>query len=122
MEISPDGTLYAECYIQPRDIGLIRVGQQAVLQVDAFNYNEWGLLQAQVIDIAHDVTLTEGAGHLFFKVFCTPERTYMTLKNGQKGLLMKGMTFHVRFMITKRTFFQWLFDKMDNWLNPNITS
>ena len=119
MEISPEGDIYAECYVSPRDIGLIQVGQEAILQIDAFNYNEWGMLQAQVTDIANDVMLQDGAQQPFFKVFCTPERNYMTLKNGYSGQLKKGMTFSIRFMVTRRTLFQLLYDKMDNWLNPN---
>ncbi|MCL2502112.1 MAG: HlyD family efflux transporter periplasmic adaptor subunit [Bacteroidales bacterium] len=120
MEISPDGAFHAECYVSPRDIGLIRIGQQALLQIDAFNYNEWGMLQAQVSDIAHDVVLLDGQP--FFKVFCTPQRTCLSLKNGYTGQLKKGMTFSVRFKLTRRTLFQWLYDKADHWLNPNMTT
>ena len=120
MEISPEGNLYAECYVSPRDIGLIRVGQQAILQIDAFNYNQWGMLQAIVTDIAHDVNLQEGVQMPFFKVFCTPERDYMMLKNGYQAQLKRGMTFSVRFVVARRTVFQLLYDKVDDWLNPNI--
>jgi len=118
MEISPEGALYAECYVSPRDIGLIRTGQIAIFQIDAFNYNEWGVLQAHVTDIASDVLFLDG--HPFFKVCCTPIKDHLTLKNGYIGPLKKGMTLNVRFMVTRRTLFQWLYDKMDNWLNPNI--
>jgi len=120
MEISPEGVLYAECWVTPRDIGLIRLGQQTVLQIDAFNYNEWGMLKAQVVDIASDVVFLEGQP--FFKVFCMPEKVYMKLKNGYIGTIKKGMTFTIRFMVTRRTLFQWLYDKMDHWLNPNNPS
>ena len=120
MEISPEGAIYAECYVSPRDIGLIQVGQQAVLQIDAFNYNEWGMLQALVNDVAHDVIVQGEVQQPFFKVFCTLERNYMTLKNGYNGQLKKGMTFNVRFKVTQRTLFQLLYDKVDNWLNPNV--
>jgi HlyD family secretion protein len=46
----------------------------------------------------------------------------MTLKNGYNAQLKKGMTFSIRFMVVRRTLFQLLYDKMDNWLNPNITN
>jgi HlyD family secretion protein len=122
MEISPKGDIYAECYVNPKDIGLIKIEQQAVLQIDAFNYNEWGMLQAKVSDIAHDVILQDGMQTPFFKVFCTLEKNSMTLKNGYSGQLKKGMTFNVRFTVTRRTLFQLLYDKIDNWLNPNIVN
>lgn len=119
MEISPDGTLLAECYLAPRDIGLIQTGQPALLRIDAFNYNEWGMLKAQVTDIAQDVILLDNQP--FFKVICTPEQTCLSLKNGYTGRLKKGMTFGITFIVTRRTLFQWLYDKMDKWLNPNIS-
>ena len=122
MEISPEGDIFAECYVSPRDIGLIKIGQQAVLQVDAFNYNEWGMLHAQIIDIAHDVTFQEASQMPFFRVFCEVEKEYMTLKNGHSARLKRGMTFTVRFTVTRRTLFQLLYDKMDNWLNPNLAN
>jgi HlyD family secretion protein len=121
MEISPEGDIFAECYVSTRDIGLIKIGQKAVLQIDAFNYNQWGMLHAQVSDIAHDVVMPEG-GMPFFKVFCTLEKDYLALKNGYKGQLKQGMTFNVRFVVTRRTLFQLLYDKVDNWLNPNIVN
>ncbi|RYG10246.1 MAG: HlyD family efflux transporter periplasmic adaptor subunit, partial [Chitinophagaceae bacterium] len=43
-EISPDSSLLAYCYIKPSDIGLIKKQQKVRFQVDAFNYNQWGML------------------------------------------------------------------------------
>jgi HlyD family secretion protein len=80
------------------------------------------MLEAKVIDIAHDINLQEGMQFPFFKVFCLPERDYMMLKNGYQAQLKRGMTFSVRFVVTRRTLFQLLFDRVDNWLNPNIVN
>ena len=119
MEISADGALYAECYVTPRDIGLIRTGQLARLQIDAYNYTEWGVLSAYIVDIANDVVLPEGSGQPFYKVLCKTQKEQMSLKNGYTSSLKKGMTFQARFQVAKRTLFQWLYDKADHWLNPN---
>jgi len=122
MEISPEGNLYAEAFVSPRDIGLIRIGQRAMLQIDAFNFNQWGMLEAEVIDIAHDINMFEGTQVPFFRVLCLPERNYMMLRNGYQAELMRGMTFTVRFVVARRTLFQLLYDRVDNWLNPNLTT
>jgi len=42
-EISPDGNLIAEWYISPIDIGFINPKNPVKFQMDAFNYNQWGL-------------------------------------------------------------------------------
>ena len=64
-ELSPDGTLVAECAVSTKDIGFIGVGQPARIQVDAFNYNEWGVLEGQVIEIFDDVATPDGGATHF---------------------------------------------------------
>ncbi|MGV3604725.1 MAG: HlyD family secretion protein [Dyadobacter fermentans] len=118
-EISPDEAMVAEMYVLPKDIGLIRTGTQARLQVDAYNYNQWGLVTGEVISISNDV-YTNGKEPPFFKVRCKLDQNALTLKNGYVGKLKKGMTLQARFLVTERTLFQLLYDKADDWLNPNL--
>ncbi|WP_165585834.1 HlyD family secretion protein [Pedobacter nototheniae] len=116
-EISPDSLLLAYCYIKPADIGLIRKGQQVRIQIDAFNYNQWGMLTGKVIDIADDIVMQNN--NPFFKVKCGLDKNYLQLKNGYKGQIKKGMTFSAHFTVAKRSLYQLLYDKVDDWLNPN---
>src|SRR5665811_739796 len=59
-EISPEGELVATCFVKPADIGLIHENQKVKIQVDAFNYNEWGMLEGSCLlytsDAADDLT------------------------------------------------------------------
>jgi membrane fusion protein, peptide pheromone/bacteriocin exporter len=41
-QISPDTNLLVIAYVQPNDIGFIKKDMPVRLQVDAFNYNQWG--------------------------------------------------------------------------------
>jgi multidrug resistance efflux pump len=120
--VSPDSTLLVECYVPPKDIGLIRSGQLVRFQVDAFDYNQWGLIGGQVIDVANDFTVlgTQDTQPVF-KVRCQLDRNYLTLSNGYQGNLKKGMTLRARFVVTKRSLFQLLYDKTDDWLNPLVS-
>lgn len=118
-EISPNAQLFAICYVDPSDIGLIRKGQTANFQVDAFNYNQWGLISGKVIEISDDIIIND-SGSAAFKVRCSLDQDYLELKNHFKGYLRKGMSFTVRFNVAERTLFQLLYDKLDNWLNPNL--
>jgi len=117
-EISPDSALLAICYIKPSDIGLIKKGQNVRFQIDAFNYNQWGLLNGKVTDISDDIVILNQVP--FFKVKCKLNLRYLQLKNGYKGQIKKGMTFSARFVVTRRSLFQLLYDKLDDWLNPNM--
>ena len=117
-EISPDGGLIAEIPVMSKDIGFIQVGNKVRFQVDAFNYNQWGLLDGEVLEIPKDVTLSE-QGIPYFLIRCKLGSDHMTLQNGVEGNIKKGMTVNARFILTKRTIFQLIYDNADDWLNPN---
>ncbi|MBE7175292.1 MAG: HlyD family efflux transporter periplasmic adaptor subunit [Mucilaginibacter polytrichastri] len=116
-EISPDAGLVAEMYVSPKDIGLLRVGTLTRFQVDAYNYNEWGMATGKIISISTDSYTQDEQP--FFKVRCRLDQKSLQLKNGVRGNLKKGMTVQARFFIARRTLFQLLYDKTDDWLNPN---
>lgn len=117
-EISPDSGLVAEVQVSPTDIGLLKAGMPVTIQVDAFDYNQWGSVEARVVDIADDVMLTQQEVPVF-RVRCQLHQRQLRLPNGYAGTLRKGMSFRARFPVAKRTLFQLLYDKTDDWLNPN---
>jgi membrane fusion protein, peptide pheromone/bacteriocin exporter len=116
-QFSPEGPLVANCFIKPGDIGLIKEGQLVLLQVDAFNYNEWGLIHAKIEDISDDI-ITDDVSNAFFRIICVPEKTTLSLKNGIAASLKKGMSLNARIIINRRSLFNLLFDKIDKWINP----
>ncbi|MET1055899.1 MAG: HlyD family efflux transporter periplasmic adaptor subunit [Pedobacter sp.] len=120
-EISPDSGIIAETYVLPRDIGLLKKGTNAKFQVDAYNYNQWGMVKGKVISVSNDIFIDNGK-QPYFKVRCSLDQHELTLKNGYVGKIRKGMTLQARFFVTRRTLFQLLYDKADDWLNPNVTS
>ncbi|MCH5600842.1 HlyD family secretion protein [Niabella ginsengisoli] len=117
-EISPDSMLIAEAYIPSKDIGLIKLGAPVRIQVDAFDYNVWGMLTGKVESISSDIYTD--AEQPYFKVRCTLNQHYLKLRNGYKGYIKKGMALQTRFRITRRSLYQLLYDQTDDWLNPNI--
>jgi membrane fusion protein, peptide pheromone/bacteriocin exporter len=114
--ISPDSSLLVECYVSPYDIGLLKPNMKTNFQIDAFNYNEWGLVSGSIMDIAKDFVLVQDKP--VFKVKCKLNQTTLTLKNGYIAQLKKGMTLRARFVVTERSLYQLLYDKIDDWLNP----
>ena len=114
--ISPTDNLLVESTVSPNDIGLIKPNQKVKFQLDAFNYNQWGLLTGKVIDIDKNITLRENQA--FFKVRCALDSKELKLKSGYKTQVSKGMTLTTRYIITRRSLFDLLFDKVDDWLNP----
>ncbi|MBG6110624.1 HlyD family secretion protein [Flavobacterium sp. CG_9.10] len=118
--ISATDKLIVESTVSPNDIGLIQKNQKVKFQIDAFNYNQWGLLEGKVIDIDHNITIQ--GEQAFFKVRSALNVTTMKLQSGYKTKVTKGMTLTTRYIITRRSLFDLLFDKVDDWLNPKIIS
>lgn len=116
-EITPTTKLQVECSIKPSDIGYIRHGQPIKFQVDALNYMEWGMVGGRISEISNDI-LTTNNQQIYFKAICSLDKDYLSLKNGYKTTLKKGMTVNARMLITQRSLYSLLFEKADKWLNP----
>ena len=116
-EISPDGELVATCFVKPADIGLIHENQKVKMQVDAFNYNEWGMLYGNIIDISDDM-IVENGSTAWFRIKCKPSQTFLSLKDGRKAYVKKGMSLNTRIILIRRSLLNLLFDKADKWFNP----
>lgn len=117
-DITPDAGLIAEAYVSTRDIGLLKTGTPVRMQVDAFDYNSWGMLNGTVQSISEDVFTAEGQPP-YFKVKCIIPKYTLQLRNGYKAQVKKGMTLQARFQVTRRSLYQLLYDRIDDWLNPN---
>ncbi len=115
--ISPDSSLLVECFVKPSDMGLVKTGQDVVMQLDALNYREWGLAHGRVIEISNDFVLNDKQP--VFRIKAQLQTTSLKLKNGYIAPLKKGMTLQARFVVTRRSLAQLLFDKVEDWLDPS---
>jgi multidrug resistance efflux pump len=114
--ISPNTMLVGEAMLTARDIALVRPGTPARLMIDALNYREWGVMDAMVTEVADDASLA--AEQPVFRVRCQLMGNELRLREGQRAILGKGMTFRARFVVAERSLLQLLFDGLDDWLNP----
>ncbi len=110
--ISPDKQLLAENLVPPSDIGYLQKNMKVIFQVDAFNYNQWGLATGRIIDISNEIYIINNQP--YFKVRSSLDQACLSLNNGYKGKLKKGLTNTARYVVTKRTLAQLFFDKTDN--------
>jgi len=115
-ELVPESTIIAYCYLDPEKIGYIRKGQRVRLHIDTFNAHSWGTIRARTGAIPANVTFKDDIP--FFKIPCIPDKDYLQLKNGYKGFLRKGMTCRAHFILARRSLFQLLCDRMEDWLKP----
>jgi HlyD family secretion protein len=118
--ISPEGSIVGECMVSSRDIGLLRIGQPARFQVAAFDYHYFGTLTGRIVGIDNDYTSI--SNQAFFRLRCSFDSTQLHLKNGFTGRLQKGLEFQAGFIIGKRSIWQLLFDRADDWFKPGTSS
>ncbi|MEO9870334.1 MAG: HlyD family efflux transporter periplasmic adaptor subunit [Ekhidna sp.] len=119
-EITPDTTLFAVCYLPPQNIGFIRPGMRGEFRIDAFNYNDWGKVKGTISNISSDAYIIKGQS--VFRVECILDRDHLFLKNDFRGQFKKGMTLQASFEVSNRTLYELLYDKIDDWINPNRIS
>lgn len=117
--VSPDSTLFIEVYMSPRNIGYIKEGMPVNVQIESFNYNEWGTVEGRVVDISSDFFTDNTSGSVYYKIKCSMQKDHLTHKKGLKGNLKKGMTVSAHFMVARRSLFDLLYQKMDDWINPS---
>lgn len=115
--VSPGGALRVDTQVSTRDIGRLRLGQAVRMQVDAFPYTQWGLLDGEVEAIGADL-IGDANGAAYFKVTIRPHATHLTLPNGVRGELRKGLTLTARYVVGRRSLLQILYDDASAWLNP----
>ncbi|GEM_PF-188691 len=116
-EISTNSQLIAELYCPPSKIGLIKESDSVKFQIDAFNYRNWGFAKGKILDISDDIMIYEN--QLVFKITASVHEKNLKLKNGALGELKKGLTLNARIKIANRSLLDLLYDKIDNWVNPN---
>ena len=90
--ISPKAPLYVEAFVKPKDIAFIRPNMTAKIQIDALNYNEWGMLEGKVESVSSDYVVDSSNNYLF-KVRVRLDKNYLTDdRTHQRGYIKKGMT------------------------------
>jgi hypothetical protein len=113
---SMESDLIGECYVPSKDIGCLQKGQLVSLQIDAFDYNYFGIIKGNIYSIDDDFFLSDKTP--FFKVRCLLNEKILKLPNGYAGELKNGMSFQARFIICNRSLWQLLYDGLADWLDP----
>jgi HlyD family secretion protein len=122
--LSPDDSLVIEALIPPRDAGLIRLGQPVKIQIDAYPYAQWGVLDGEVTAISDDASpvyrgAPGGTVPFQFKVIVHPRTTALRLPSGLRGELKKGLTVQTRFFVVRRSLFRLLYDDVRSSFDPH---
>lgn len=98
--VPDDDVVEVEAMVENRDIGFIKVGQEAVVKIESFPYTRYGHIKGIVENISHDAIQDEKKG-LIFPARIRLAKTYIII-DGTKIHLTSGMTVSAEIKTGKR--------------------
>lgn len=104
VEIVPsDETLMVEAKIRPQDIGWVAIGQNARVNITAYDPTVYGGLEGEVVRISPDSQIDERTGESFYNVQVRTRAEAITDDAGRQLPIGPGMTAEVSLIGEKRS-------------------
>ena len=112
MQIVPeDVKLEFEVYADNKDIGFIKVGQEAEVKVETYNFQKFGMYKAEVQEISADAVNdpTDQIKHMKFKLLLDPTSNDINVY-GQPAKLEVGMNVSAEIKIKEKRIIDFFLD------------
>jgi adhesin transport system membrane fusion protein len=109
VEIVPsDDALLVAAQIRPEDIGWVAIGQQAKVNVTAYDSTVYGGLEGEVTTISPDARMDERTGERFYEVLVRTQRSSIRTAGGNELPIGAGMTAEVNLIGEQRSILDYL--------------
>jgi membrane fusion protein, adhesin transport system len=95
--------LQVEALINPKDIGTVRIGQRAKVEITAYDPAVYGSLEGQVVTISPDAVLNERTGESHYLVRVRTGNAALTDRDGKRLTIGSGMVATVNLLGDKRS-------------------
>jgi membrane fusion protein, adhesin transport system len=95
--------LQVEALVSPKDIGSVRIGQRAKVDITAYDPAVYGSLEGQVVTISPDAVLNERTGETHYLVRVRTSKSALADKNGGRLAIGPGMIATVNLLGDKRS-------------------
>lgn len=95
-----DGTVEVEAFLENKDIGFVKAGQEAEVKIETFQYTKYGTIKAKVMSVSHDAITDEKRG-LIYAVRVKMDKASM-LVGGVPVNLSPGMAVSAEIKTDKR--------------------
>jgi multidrug efflux pump subunit AcrA (membrane-fusion protein) len=111
-EASAGGPLLVEAFLRESDVKFLRIGQPAILQYDAYPYNEWGTAPGIVEAVSFaPVRIDQQA---LFKVVVRSPTRLLRMPDGRAGPIVDGMTVSARLIVNRKSLLQLITQKSED--------
>jgi membrane fusion protein, adhesin transport system len=105
-EIVPAGGVLMQARVTPRDIGFVRLDQNAIVKSDAFDYSRYGSIPGRVVRIAPSSTVGGPGQPPYFQVEIELDRPHVG--TNEAHVVTPGMTGEATILTGQKTIFQYL--------------
>jgi membrane fusion protein, adhesin transport system len=95
--------LQVEALVSPKDIGSVRIGQRAKVDITAYDPAVYGSLEGQVATISPDAVLNERTGETHYLVRVRTDKSALTDRDGARLAIGSGMVATVNLLGDKRS-------------------
>jgi len=102
-----DDKLVIEAKLQPQDIGHIRVGQKAQLQLESAEATRYGHIEGTVIHVGPDTTTSQDGKAVYYVVRIAPSRNYLG-DDAHRYELTPGVLISAGIITGRRTVLQYV--------------
>lgn len=103
-EVVPSAdALTIEAMVTPKDIGFVRIGQRARINISAYDSAVYGSMYGQVVTISPDATVEERTGESHYMIKVRADAAGLRDRQGRKLPIGPGMTADVNLLGDKRS-------------------
>lgn len=113
--VPTEDTLMIEAKLNPKDIGYVKIGQNARVKIDTFDFSRFGVLNGEVKNISAS-TFKNKDDSTYYKVYIQLERTFFG-SNPNEYQILPGMTSEVDITTGKKTIFQYMWKPVYTLMN-----
>ena len=114
--VSPEGSLVAECFLDPGSIQGVGKGTRVRLRFNGSGYGRQAHVEARVDHIEKDVILKDGVP--VYRIRSTLETPFIARDGGERKPVVKGMTFTASFVLFRRSLASLLLEKVSRRIDP----
>jgi multidrug resistance efflux pump len=111
--ISTEDGFRIESRVPARICALVQPGQSCRVSVTALPATEWGLMEAEVENVAPDVSA--GSSEPSYRIVLKPRQVELRTRDGRRAALRKGFVAEVRFALGRATLLTLLRRNLADW-------
>lgn len=117
--VPSDSSLVIKTMVMNQDVGFIAQGMDVTVKIDAFNFQKYGVINGEVLQISKDSIEVEGIG-LVYETYIRPQKTALIVE-GVETPITTGMGITAEIKVGKRRIIEFFIYPLVKYLDEGIS-